>query len=1018
VLALVPSAVLTAGTSTGTFTATVTNAGPSQANGTTVTVVLPASVTLAEGSVGTGWTCTGASTVLCVFAGLIPVGANPAVTFPVAIASDLTTPISATATLTSVTPDPTVQPPVAPAPIAVTTSADLALTATTSGPIKTGQNNTVTLAATNSGPSFADGPITITATLATGVSYVSAIGAGWTCGVVGQTVTCTNPAAIGTTPSMVDLTVTVAVDAAGPLLPVSAVSSATTDPTPANNSLPPASLPIASYADLGVTVTHVGPLTPGTDLAYMVTVTNSGPGTASGPITVTETLPVGMSLVSVGSGSTAFTCTAVGQVVTCTSIGTLPIGVASFPINVHAAPSMLIGTVSTTATIASPSIDTVTANNSVADSTLVTPVEDLSLAIARDNTPVAGANVSYKLSASNSGPSDAANFTITAPIPAGTTYVSATLATNSLRTLSADADSYLSTFAASPWTCGQVGSNVVCTYGLLPAGATASVRVVLAIASSATGTLSFGATITGPTGETNSANNDASNITPLLTQSNVIVSTKAPATITPGQNAMFTINTLATGPSDVGTVTISIPLPSGVAFVSAAGTGWTCTSTASLVTCDLSGLAATASAVIDLVVRPDGTGAISIEPKVLAATLDGTNAPQQVGGAGASSGVGRFIPLPPVRILDTRDGNGAPKGRVTGGQTIDLQVTGRAGVPSAGVSAVVFNLTGTGATGSGFVTAWPAGGAKPNASSLNLETGSTVANLVTVTVGAGGKVSLFSFAGTDLIADIAGYYEPINGPATNGRFVPVDPARVLDTRNAIGITTTTKVAAGKTITVQITGKGGLPTSGVSAVIANLTATGADKPGFVTAWPSGAVPIASNVNLDAVGQTRPNQIILPVSATGTINLFTFAGTHMIVDVAGYFTDNTAAPSTSGLFVALAPQRILDTRNHIGTTGDKQATDTTLNVRVAGLANVPASGASTLVANLTATDASAPGFVTAWPSGPVPNVSTLNLDKVGQTSPNQLTLPMSADGTMNLFTKGGTHFIIDIAGYYTT
>jgi hypothetical protein len=403
---------------------------------------------------------------------------------------------------------------------------------------------------------------------------------------------------------------------------------------------------------------------------------------------------------------------------------------------------------------------------------------------------------------------------------------------------------------------------------------------------------------------------------------------------------------------------------------------------------------------------------------VLAATLDGTSALPIVAGAGAGaiSGVGRYIPLPPLRILDTRDGNGAAKGKLTGGQTIDLQVTGRAGVPTSGVSAVVFNLTGTGATGPGFVTAWPAGGAKPNASSLNLETGSTVANLVTVSVGNGGKVSLFTFGGTHLVADIAGYYEPVDGSTTNGRFVPVSPARVLDTRNAIGIPTNTKVGAGKTITVQLTGKGGIPVSGVSAVVANLTATGADQPGFVTAWPSGAVPNASNVNLDAVGQTRPNQIILPVSSTGTINLFTYAGTHLIVDVAGYFTDNTAPASTSGLFVALSPQRILDTRTNVGTTGGKPVSDATLNVNVAGLANIPPVGASALVANLTATDATAPGFVTAWPAGGVPNVSNLNLDRVGQTSPNQITLPLSGTGTMNLFTKGGTHLIIDIEGYY--
>ena len=76
-----------------------------------------------------------------------------------------------------------------------------------------------------------------------------------------------------------------------------------------------------------------------------------------------------------------------------------------------------------------------------------------------------------------------------------------------------------------------------------------------------------------------------------------------------------------------------------------------------------------------------------------------------------------------------------------------------------------------------------------------------------------------------------------------------------------------------------------------------------------------------------------------------------------------------------------------------------------------------GASTLVANVTATDATGPGFVTVWPSGSVPTVSNLNLDKVGQTSPNQITTPLADNGTLNFFSYAGMHLIVDVAAYYT-
>jgi hypothetical protein len=94
-------------------------------------------------------------------------------------------------------------------------------------------------------------------------------------------------------------------------------------------------------------------------------------------------------------------------------------------------------------------------------------------------------------------------------------------------------------------------------------------------------------------------------------------------------------------------------------------------------------------------------------------------------------------------MLDTRNGMGAPAGKVPDNGTITLQVTGRGGVPATGVSAVILNVTATDATQPGFVTAWPAGGGQPVASNLNVErAGQTIPNLVIVPVGPGGGVSL------------------------------------------------------------------------------------------------------------------------------------------------------------------------------------------------------------------------------------------------------------------------------------
>ncbi|MEV4612854.1 N-acetylmuramoyl-L-alanine amidase [Kitasatospora sp. NPDC049258] len=121
-------------------------------------------------------------------------------------------------------------------------------------------------------------------------------------------------------------------------------------------------------------------------------------------------------------------------------------------------------------------------------------------------------------------------------------------------------------------------------------------------------------------------------------------------------------------------------------------------------------------------------------------------------GGGAS-----FVSAGPTRLLDTRDGTGAPVGKLQGGQSLALQVTGRAGLP-ANVTAVVLNVTATDPTGNSFVAVYPDGRQRTAASNLNFTPGQTIPNLVVVPV-TNGKVDLYNNDGAvHLIADVAGYY--------------------------------------------------------------------------------------------------------------------------------------------------------------------------------------------------------------------------------------------------------------------
>jgi hypothetical protein len=146
----------------------------------------------------------------------------------------------------------------------------------------------------------------------------------------------------------------------------------------------------------------------------------------------------------------------------------------------------------------------------------------------------------------------------------------------------------------------------------------------------------------------------------------------------------------------------------------------------------------------------------------------------------------------------------------------------------------------------------------------------------------------------------------------------------------------------------------------------------------------------------------------------VQLFTERGSHLIVDITGWFTADGAAVSTSGLFRAVSPNRVLDTRQ-----GGAPGRGTQLTIGVGGLAGVPASGVAAITSNITYVSASGPGYVTLWPaSSALPNVSTLNASQVGETIPNAAITTVGSGTSVNVFTESGGHLLLDITGYYTS
>jgi len=200
-------------------------------------------------------------------------------------------------------------------------------------PFVRGAAGTLTVSVTNTGNATATGPLTITVTLPTGLTYTGSAGIGWSCGAVAQVVTCTNPSSLAAS-AFTSVDLQVQVDPAAPAsMTVVASAGSSNDPAPANCASVPgqngcASLVVSAVSpppgpQLVVTIVPTGPFVQGGTSGYLITVLNVGGGAATGPITVVDILPGGLSFT--GWSGAGWTCNAVGQTVTCTN----PSGLAS-----------------------------------------------------------------------------------------------------------------------------------------------------------------------------------------------------------------------------------------------------------------------------------------------------------------------------------------------------------------------------------------------------------------------------------------------------------------------------------------------------------------------------------------------------------------------------------------------------------------------------------------------------------------------------------------------------------------
>jgi hypothetical protein len=374
-----------------------------------------------------------------------------------------------------------------------------------------------------------------------------------------------------------------------------------------------------------------------------------------------------------------------------------------------------------------------------------------------------------------------------------------------------------------------------------------------------------------------------------------------------------------------------------------------------------------------------------------------------------------FAPLAPVRDFDSRSG-GIDSVPAHGTVTLSLS---QLNASYAYVDAVGLTVTVTDTKAAGFLTVYPHGTARPNASTLNFTAGQTVPNAALAQVGQG-SVDFYngSSGPVDLVVDTFGF-EAGQGQSGGGiydTYSAVGPVRVLDTRDGTGAAKA-PVAGHRSVTLTVGGDNGVP-SDAEAVVLNVATTDTKSSGFLTAYGDGSSqPGTSDSNWTA-GQTVSNLVVVPVSDGKVVLANGGGGTvDFVADLVGYYHHY----GTAAVILPVQPTRILDTRTGAGTGGHiaKLGAGQSVTLKVAGLNTIPSSGAVAAELNLTVTNDAGAGWVSAYPGGgtSVPSASSLNF-RSGQTVANAAVTPIGPDGTIVLHNGSGApvDLIVDLSGFY--
>jgi sugar lactone lactonase YvrE len=408
-----------------------------------------------------------------------------------------------------------------------------------------------------------------------------------------------------------------------------------------------------------------------------------------------------------------------------------------------------------------------------------------------------------------------------------------------------------------------------------------------------------------------------------------------------------------------------------------------------------------------------------------------------------------YVALSPCRVVDTRVTGGPfaaneqrsfQIGGTGAGFAAQGGKAGGCGVPD-GATAVAASVTAVTPSGPGYFRAWPSDESAPTATFLNFAKGQSITNTGAISLAETGTKDLTArnyVSGSHYVIDVQGYYIDPEAAPTGSVYVALSPCRVVDTRVKGGAFT---VNQQRSFQVGGTGAGfaaqggkaggcGVP-DGATAVAASITAVTPAANGFLRAWPSNeSAPTATFLNF-AKGQSITNTGAISLAPNGTqdLTLKNYSqGSHFVIDVQGYFVPQGTVTG-GAYYVAVSPCRVVDTRVAGGAFTVNQQRSFQVGGTGAGFAaqggkaggcGVP-DGAKAFEGTVTAVSPGANGFLRAWPSNEsAPTATFLNFVK-GQSITNTGAISLAPSGTQDLTLKNysqGSHFVVDVQGYYVS